>query len=199
MFEDCTALKSFSIPSTVTEIGYEAFKGSGIADITLPESLTDISNMAFMNCQSLTEISIPSSVKKIQDNAFSGCTNLEDVTFGDNSILTTIGNGCFYQCTSLKDVVLPSAVQTIGQNVFDTSGLQNITIPATVTTIGDGCFANCRRLATVTNLATQPQNIQASVFTGISLPQLTLRVPLSATSAYKGAAVWSGFGQIVGI
>lgn len=199
LFEDCTALKSFTVPATVEKIDYESFKGSGIADITIPEGVSVIGNMAFMNCLSLTKIVYPSSLKNIYDNAFSGCTNLADVTFKDNCALEAIDNGCFYQCSSLQDIVLPQAVQSIGQNAFDTSGLRSIAIPASVTTIGDGCFANCRRLATVTDLATQPQNIQASVFTGVSLPQLTLRVPLSATSSYQGAAVWSGFGQIVGI
>ena len=199
MFEDCTALKTVSIPSMVTEIGYEAFKGSGIADITLPDGLTYIGDMAFMNCQSLTKIELPSSLKKIEDNAFFGCTNLTDVTFKDNCAIITIGNSCFYQCTSLKNIVLPSALQTIGQNVFDTSGLQSVTLPASVTTIGDGCFANCRRLAMVTNLAPQPQDIKPTVFSGILLPRLTLRVPSSVINAYQGAAVWSGFGQIMGL
>ena len=150
LFENCTSLKSFVCPSTITAIGYESFKGSGIVDIELPENIKFIENMAFMNCESLQKISLPSSLKEIASNAFSGCTSLRNVAFANECQLLSIGNASFYHCTSLSSIVLPSALQKIGDSAFDTSGLNDITIPASVETIEENCFANCRRLQKVT-------------------------------------------------
>ena len=46
------------------------------AEVTIPDSVTSISNGAFLDCTSLTSINIPDSVTSIGDWAFDGCENL---------------------------------------------------------------------------------------------------------------------------
>ena len=65
---------------------------TSLKNITLPESVTEIGNMAFVICSSLTNITIPESV-------------------------TEIGIGAFEWCTSLKKISLPKKVK-LGNNVF---------------------------------------------------------------------------------
>ena len=66
----------YSIPSTVRNIGEDAFSYSNLTSITIPDSVTSIGSWAFTYCDSLTSITIPSSVTNIGDFAFYHCYNL---------------------------------------------------------------------------------------------------------------------------
>ncbi len=57
------------IPSTVTSIAWYAFRGSGLAAISIPPSVKHISDQAFYNCQ-LTEVTIPATVEDLDYAAF---------------------------------------------------------------------------------------------------------------------------------
>ena len=50
-----------------------------IKDLVLPNNVTSISEMAFINCSSLTSVTIPNSVTSIGENAFSNCDHLKSV------------------------------------------------------------------------------------------------------------------------
>ena len=94
---------SYTIPDSVTSIGYEAFKYcTGLTSITIPNSVTSIGERAFWDCTGLTSITIPNSVTSIGYRAFYKCTGLTSITI-PNSV-TRIGNGAFEHCTGLKDV-----------------------------------------------------------------------------------------------
>lgn len=47
---------------------------------TVPDSVIEIKDEAFLNCTSLKEVTIPDSVTKIGDGTFFGCTSLEKIT-----------------------------------------------------------------------------------------------------------------------
>ena len=71
---------SFTVPSTVTNIGSGAFYGcTGITDIALPTTLTYINFNAFFGCTGLTKITIPQSVLTLQSSLFLGCINLTEI------------------------------------------------------------------------------------------------------------------------
>ena len=56
-FEDCTSLKSITIPNSVTAIGWGAFKGcTSLKSVTIPDSVTSIGDSAFEGCDSLKEV-----------------------------------------------------------------------------------------------------------------------------------------------
>src|SRR6266536_3556725 len=64
----------------VTSIGHDAFNGTGLTSVTIPNSVTSIGNGAFSNCTSLTRVTIPNSVTSIGYEAFMRCTNLTNFT-----------------------------------------------------------------------------------------------------------------------
>ena len=111
---------------TVEMIGNTAFFNSAVTSVTIPDSVTSISDDAFVNCPQLTNISIPNSV-------------------------TYIGFSAFNSCTSLKSITLPSSLSTIQSYAFCNCGnLETIRIPVSVTSIGNNAFADCPSLMTVT-------------------------------------------------
>lgn len=68
--------ESVVLPSSLTEIGEEAFAGNtGIHDLVLPDSLQAIGERAFHGCSGLAQIYIPESVQSIGLEAFRDCTD----------------------------------------------------------------------------------------------------------------------------
>jgi hypothetical protein len=71
---------SYSIPSTVTTIGYYAFfYCNSLTSITIPDSVTTIDVAAFANCSALTSITIGNGVTSIGSDAFYNCSGLTSV------------------------------------------------------------------------------------------------------------------------
>lgn len=88
--------KNSHIPDSVTSIGAYAFRGSGIASVTIPDNVKDIEERAFCDCDNLTSIVIPDSVTSIGKDAFLNCSNLIQVEISSN--IGTIGHGAFELC-----------------------------------------------------------------------------------------------------
>lgn len=61
------------LPESLKRIEDEAFKGSSVVAVQLPDGCESIGAQAFANCKNLEEIYIPASVKSIADDAFEGC------------------------------------------------------------------------------------------------------------------------------
>lgn len=58
------------IPNTVVTIAMQAFRGSGIKEISFPSSVEFIGSSAFYNCKELTAITIPSTVIGMDNEPF---------------------------------------------------------------------------------------------------------------------------------
>ena len=132
--------------SSITSIPGGAFGGTGLTNVTIPNSVINLGG--FGSCASLTSITIPNSVTSIEGDAFAFCTALGSVRIPDS--VTRIGDGliskgvvgAFSGCSSLTNVVLGSSLRYIGDGAFfNCSSLASITIPNSVTNIGQVCFA----------------------------------------------------------
>jgi len=178
------------LPSSVTAIGYEAFKScSNLVSISFPSSLTVIEKGAFSDCTGLISVTIPSSVTSIGDYAFSGCVGLTSVTIP--SSVKTLNEGVFSDCAGLTLVTIPSSVNSIGISAFANCGLTSIIIPSSVTSIGDYAFSGCVGLTSVT-IPSSVTTINEGVFFGCS--ELTsVTIPLSVTSIGISAFADCGF------
>jgi hypothetical protein len=126
---------------------------------TIPGTVTNIGELAFYDCASLTSITIPDTVTNIGDAAFEDCTNLANISVAaDNPAYTSI-NG----------VLFDKAEDTLIQYP---AGLTNgaYTVPGSVTSIGEFAFADCDSLTNVTipgSITTiQYEGILADAFSG---------------------------------
>ena len=111
----------------------------------MPDSITHISDAAFVGCSSLKSITMPKGVTSIAASIFESCSSLESVTIPKG--VTEIYGGAFEGCSSLECVTIPEGVTWIGGSAFKgCSSLTSITIPKSVTWIPDGVFTGCKKL-----------------------------------------------------
>ncbi len=93
MFNGCSSLTTIKISDGVTSIGTWAFKDcSSLTSIELPENLTTIGACAFMG-SGITEITVPESVTKFEGmNTFAGCKDLKTIYWNTNLPNSVWGN-----------------------------------------------------------------------------------------------------------
>ena len=122
--------KTFSLPSTLLEIGDDAFRGCDFSEITLPEKLKTIGKYAFTNT-GLTSITFPENLDKIDDGAFWELKKLLVIELNDN--LRYIGKGAFGCSGNLADksktqttIKIPASVKYIGAYAFSERKFQDI-------------------------------------------------------------------------
>ena len=146
-FSGCTALQDVEFGSGLSVIPVGAFGGCAIASLTLPETVTDIYYDAFRGCSELTSVTLPDSVTYLGSSVFAECEALTEVTLPKG--LTSIENATFKDCGSLAEIEIPAGVKSIGSAAFEGCALKEIVLPEGVERIGDQAFYYCDELASV--------------------------------------------------
>lgn len=93
-------LEKISFRGTPEKIGSDAFKGTKIKTITLPDSIKSIDLGAF-SCYALESINFPASLKSLGAYAFYGCKNLKEIIIPDSLTSVRFGSDVFQGCSSL--------------------------------------------------------------------------------------------------
>lgn len=101
-FAECYGLKTIGIPQSVRTIGRSAFENSGLQELNLPASITQIEQDTFAWCTNLTSVVLPASVTDIENSAFACCAHLN--TIGLPATLRTVAEGAFRGCPLLYTV-----------------------------------------------------------------------------------------------
>lgn len=138
-YKTAPEMEMFEFTSSESECTIVKVKDKESSEITIPDYVTYIGEMAFASCDKITSVSIPDSVKAISWHAFTGCTSLESVTFGGG--IEKIEGFAFDGCTGLKSVVLPKGLTKIEYGMFfGCDGLEWVVIPSSVVEIADKAF-----------------------------------------------------------
>ncbi len=183
------SLLSVTISDSVTDIGYEAFRGcQKLKTVIIGNNVTDIGVGAFSYCSSLSSVTISSSVSVLSNDVFLGCSNLTSITIP--SSVTSIGKNVFAGCTNLSSVILSEGVTKIGNGAFSGCvALESVVLPSTLIELGDsqpngrhwGVFAKCVNLKEITI----PENVTVighrafygcTGLTSISIPASVQRI-----------------------
>lgn len=91
--------------------------------VKIKEGTKEIEKNAFFGSE-VEEIEMPDSVKSLEKAVFFNCRKLQKVKLSNS--LTEIPNSCFDSNISLREIVIPDSVSTIGPYAFCSSGLENI-------------------------------------------------------------------------
>lgn len=94
-----------------------SFSNMSIRTLTL-EAVTDIGELAFRNCQSLTGIRL-GKTEVIGDNAFEFCRSLVQITIPET--VRQIGKHAFSFCSLLEEVYFLSDPENLGESIFEFS------------------------------------------------------------------------------
>ena len=186
-FEGMTKLVALDLGSTqVSNIDNYAFRYcTALKSITLPETLTNIGRFAFYKCASLNELTIPAATEHIGSYAFYG-TGACNLYFAADSLpkhldeqwdnglqgdytgvlsvetsgvwkyaIKTNGNIAVIAYSGKDDIVdltqlnFGGSIETIGGHAFEGSNIQNIILPNSVVEIQLYAFADTKNLTQI--------------------------------------------------
>jgi len=221
LFADCTSLTSIKIPESVNKIEDYAFYFSGLTNVMISYSVTNIGISAFAYCPGLSVITVDEnnpSYSSVSGVLFNKCqTMLMQFPGGKagsytipNSV-TNIWGAVFYGCSKLTNVAIGINVTSIPDGLFEhCTNLISITIPSGVTSIGIFAFLGCSSLAnvtipgTVTNIGNQAfsycPNLTSLYFAGNAPANVGLNPIDTATVYYlPGTTGWEEFAELTDV
>ena len=142
-------IKFVSVEEGVTAIGANSFKDFHNAKtITLPRSLKEIREAAFIECRTVENIYISDSVSIIGSKAFYGCKNLKSITLPHG--LKEISREAFSYCSAIDSIVIPEGVTVIWDYGFrGCTNLRKVIFPSTLVSIEYRAFMECFKLADI--------------------------------------------------
>lgn len=159
-FEDCEVLMcEISLPASLKSIDGSAFLHSAISgNLVLPDNLEYIGAFAFYRCSGLTgSLVIPDKITSIYVNTFALCGFTGTLTLPKR--LVTIDMSAFADTPFKGELNIPESVTNIESGAFSgTLFSGTLVLPSELVNIGDHAFYNCSRLCGVVEI---PENIIA--------------------------------------
>ena len=156
--------------------------------------LTSIANNAFYNCTALSNISLPESVTEIGEMAFRGSSLLNcDLVLSN---ITTIKPGAFYG-TKLRSVILPDIVTVSGaygegyRTFGSCANLEYVLFGKKVRSIAPYIFSGSHKNVMIV-LATTPPTFGGDSFDYGGSVQ-SIYVPDESETTYESATNWSRY------
>ena len=163
-----SSITSLIMPNTITTIGKSCFCYCyNLNPVILSENISELPSESFYEC-AIKSIDFPEGLKTIREKAFKRCYSLRSV---DLHGITAIEKEAFSECTALTSAVLPS-VDTIPARLFsDCNKLHSVVFPEGVETISVQAFWNCAALQSV-KFPESLVSIGTSAFVGCGLTSL---------------------------
>lgn len=171
-FENRTDLRTVMIPDSVTEIGSCAFNNcTNLSNVTLSQNLKYMEGRAFGSCEKITKIEIPKSLDNCGNSGyasyhgpFGACSGLKKIIFEEGT--KEISNNLFRGCTGLEEISIPASVIKIERYTFaDCTNLKNVYFSNGVKNVENNAFTNCTSLTKV-NIPDTVDSIGNSAFSG---------------------------------
>ena len=203
---------SYTIPDTVTSIGYGAFGyvNSYLESITIPDSVMNIDVLAFANCMNLKDVYYSGTRKEWNDisigisndpllnaNIHCNCEHMDldengycdicgEIFIVDSGECGAEGDNVTWKLYSNGDLIF-SGTGAMADNLtlFNKYDIKNVVIEDGVTTIGSWAFSRCDSLTSIT-IPNSVTSIGDSAFSGCkSLASIV--IPNNVTSIGKAA------------
>jgi len=205
-FKNCTKLSGVFLPN-VEVIGEDAFSGcSSLQSFSASENLVSLGKNAFSGCTALKKVDannleswcriqfadINSNPLSLAHHLWIGGTETTSLVIPNT--VPEIKDYAFVGATGITSVVIPLPITSIGSYAFDgCSNLKTIEFPVSLNSILDYSFRDCASLKSISVEWEKPIDVNAKVFDGVAVENVSLFVPSSMINTYKAANVWSGF------
>lgn len=163
-FSGCSSIRSLSIPSTITEWGYNSFNCENLNAIYISDlaqwcqiRCTDFmdnplhkAKHLFLNGIEITgQLVIPNTIDSIGNWAFVNCEGITSVVIPEG--IVSIGRGSLNTCVNMTQVSFPNSLTKIGWASFlGCESLQNVVVPNNVVSIEGYAFKNCYEMESIT-------------------------------------------------
>lgn len=149
--------------------------GQPVTNLVIPDSVTTISEYAFVNCTCFDEITIPDSVISIGDLAFYGCAGLCQAVIPHS--VTSVGDQAFSGCTSMTAIRVAENNQNYSSDdqgvLFNKDKSILIQAPGSITgsydipdgviTVGNCAFNECNSIVVI-SIPASVTRIEQSAF-----------------------------------
>ena len=157
-FSWCSSLQSVNNLGNISTIPSGCFSGcENLTTITIPSTVETIESWSF-DFSGLKQILIPASVTDVRFSAFQGCYNLLDIQVSTENTTYSAEGGILYNYdktvlhswpSANGDITIPSNVTTIGRAAFRSCNLESLVIPEGVETIEREAVMNCENIVSL--------------------------------------------------
>ncbi len=137
--------------------------GEMVTDLIIPDDITEINDLAFAYCPSITSVTVGDNVRLIGSYVFANCSNLKEVTVSDN--LELIGRDAFQGTAWFEaqddgsiylgnilcdykgempenyDLQIENGTKAVTHHLFFPNNIRSISIPASMKLIGTQAFS----------------------------------------------------------
>ncbi len=141
-----SGIANLVLPDRLTDVPAGTFKDTtGLQSVTFPKDVTKINNYMFYG-STMSSLQLTDSITEIGNYVYSHVKGLSDLTAEDFKNVTTIGTNAFEYTEGIKNVTFSDTAVSLGNYMFAYSKVQNVVFPGTVTTLGNYMFQNCDEL-----------------------------------------------------
>lgn len=116
------------------------FSYSDVISVTMPDTITEMTEYTFQNCHNLTELKLSNSIKTLEEGSLKGCDKITKLTLP--SSLETIKSYAIYGFTNLEEIILPNNLNVIEEDAFvGCPKITSINIPSGTQQICNNAFS----------------------------------------------------------
>ena len=208
-FKNCTNVTSMTLPSTLTEIGVQAFNGcSAMKSCNLGDTkITTLNTSMFLYCRSLETITIPATVTAYGINPFMENLSLKEIKVAEGCRVLTSVDGVLYTPSKktlvafppakTKNYVVPDGTDTIANSAFCQSRIvETVKFPESVIRIDNSAFMRVDSL----KLIELPPNLKflgSSAFAECKKAAGEIVIPRSCTRVNQKAFYYTSITKLV--
>lgn len=157
---------SYTVPGSVTNIGWAAMSSCAISSLNIPSTVTFIEIYALNACLNLTNIAVAGanpnyvSVGGVLFDKAQTVLIQYPCALGSNYVVPNGVKEIYYDSFSysgIARITLPPSVEAVDfESFYSCTNLGSVVIPGAVTNVGTDCFGYCTNLSTIYFLGNCP-------------------------------------------